>query len=157
MDALGLMQKRLDAYLNLKENLHQQQQALVRNSYSEVNEITEQQLAILERIQEIESSWQNFIKETRLASSKPKVPVETLMRHLLPDRAFVQYHEMARELIQITKDIQELKRTNQLLMQTSLDFVRTMLRNLPGGANAQAVYRPGKKSLIPNRLINTKL
>ncbi|NIR52542.1 MAG: hypothetical protein GWN61_23090 [candidate division Zixibacteria bacterium] len=154
---LDLFQKRIEVYSQLKDVLRHQQEALIDNDIAKIKEISAEQLGYLEKINEYENTWRDFL-EQQFPSIEPSQSSQVFPEKLnFSEKEILQIRRWQKQLRDILLEIKDLKESNQVLMENSLSFVRSLLNNISNGVTKENVYHPHKKSKSTNRLINRTL
>ncbi len=154
---LQFLRRRIRAYQDLRQVLQEQRQALVANDIAQTQDFSQKQLALLEQINECESSWREYLKKHIKGDELPKSYEACLEMLRLSEKSERQARRLYAQLRTILEELAELKQTNQMLMESSLAFVQTLLSNITGKLHQQGVYQPGRKSPGPSALLNKRL
>lgn len=154
---LDLFEKRVQAQLKLKTSLERQQKALQANELQKVHELAAEQVAQLEAIQLLETTWQDFLADHFEPQQLTNPPIPLIQHFNFSEKEGQKIRQLQEQLRETLTEISELKDTNRVLMERSLAFVHGMLQGILDIARGSAVYTPRNKKVPANVLINRKL
>ncbi|GEM_PF-3910985 len=152
-----LYQQRIHAFRELKELLEQQQESLVTHNTQLLQETSDKLVTGMENIARLEKSWRRLLTRQYQGNGLSEVPEDTLSGFQLSQDERMILREHQAQLRQLLKEIEQIKEANRTLLDNSLGFVSTLLRNILEGDQQAGLYGPGKKVASSNRLINRTL
>lgn len=152
-----LYEKRIEAFRSLKALLEQQQKSLLTHDTELLQETSDKLVPGMEDIAQLEFDWRELLTRQYRSDDLSGVPEDTLSGFYLSKKELSVLRVHQAQLRQLLKDIEQLKEANRVLLENSLGFVGTLLRNITEGDRQKGVYGPGKKTASTNRLINRTL
>jgi ABC-type uncharacterized transport system permease subunit len=157
VELLYLLEKRLQLQKELKELLLKQQHTLVQNQAKELNDVTGEQLMLLETIFSVEQSWQQLLSKYFTAEELANPPIPITQRFELTPAEQGKYRRLHEQLVALVKEVGELRDTNRMLMNHSLNFIRGLFCSIADHADNKAVYHKNQKKTPSNILIDRTL
>lgn len=142
---LQLQQQRLSHLEHLKKLLLAQQAALLQNVPEELDHLNEEQIYCIEQLQEVESRWKDFLQQKLAGKAVYRQNPEYAVLPELDDQELLQYENLRTRIRAISEEIRRLKENNQVLIENSLGFVRTIMRTILESNGKEAGYRPDQK------------
>jgi len=149
-----LFEKRISRYRRFKNLLMEQQKALLKGDSSQLHSISQQQLCCLEEIQKLEMQWQSWLKAEKVENSGAISQWTNLQGNVEISEQVEAYQE---QLSRLWKEIEQLRDSNRLLIENSLDFISALLNQVKNGFGNQVGYHPLERPAATNLIVNKKI
>jgi len=156
-DVIQLLQSRIQLFSRLKDLLLEQQKSLIGTDTDQITHFAELQVNCIEEIQKQGSRLRDLLKEVRERYQLSGTSDKQVIFWMVGKSQTEQVRGLFKQLEELAKEIDQIKRNNTLLIHNSLVLVRSIMQQLNGNGIGDAFYHPHRKPVNGYALLNKKL